>query len=67
METLLTVSTSFNKSFGKGQTKTSRSASDDEDAIVQLSNRSVRLEAKGSSRGTHLEFSESVRCLRLRR
>jgi hypothetical protein len=61
----LTVSASLNKRFSKGQSKASSSTSDDEDAIVKLSDMSVQL-ADESTRGlTDLEFSKAVRWLRL--
>jgi hypothetical protein len=57
---LLTVSASLNKRFSKGQTKASSSASDDEDAVVKLSDMSVQLADESTRGSTHLEFSEAV-------
>jgi hypothetical protein len=65
LRALLTVSASFNKSFSKGQPKTSSSASDDEDTVIQLRDMSVQLDDKGIREKAHLEFSEAVRWLRL--
>jgi ABC-type uncharacterized transport system fused permease/ATPase subunit len=65
LRALLTVSASFNKSFSKGQPKTSSSASDDEDTVIQLRDMSVQLDDKGIREKAHLEFSKAVRWLRL--
>ena len=61
----LTVSASLNKRFSKGQSKASSSTSDDEDAVVKLSDVSVQLANEGTRGTKHLEFSEAVRWLRL--
>lgn len=61
---LLTVSASFNKSFSKGQSKTSSPASDDEDTVVQLRDMSVQLGIKGVREKAHLKLSEAVLWLR---
>jgi hypothetical protein len=56
----LTVSASLNKRFSKGQSKASSSASDNEDAVVKLSDMSVQLTDESTRGLTHLEFSEAV-------
>jgi hypothetical protein len=62
---LLTVSTSLDKRLSEGQPKASSSASDDEDAVVQLRTVSAQLDDKSTSKETHLEFSEAVRWLHI--
>ena len=54
------MSASLNKRFSKGQSKASSSTSDDEDAVVKLSDMSVQLTDESTRGSTHLEFSEAV-------
>jgi hypothetical protein len=58
------MSTSLDERLSECQPKTSSTASDDEDAIVQLYETLALVNAKSRCHNTYLELAEAVRCLR---
>jgi len=64
MTSVLTMSTRLDKGLSECQSETSSSASDDEDAIVQLDGNSALVNVRIRCHNTYLELAEAVRCPR---